>query len=167
MLRSSLPGQTGFEEAVRSVINLATAQFRQDAPNLLCRKVLVKVLTAQGVLWYRGGCPAVVEENIVCAAMITDSEMMLDWSAEQVTEITMLAVEEEIGPVATDVDRRVPNLEEVRQQRHTVLMATRGRKSNFLRSIFLREDARFMNCIETWKSYVSRCERKLREGATK
>ena len=53
------------------------------------------------------------------AALLTESEMMFEWSAEQVTEIIIAAVEEEFGPAALKEERRVPKLDAVCQQRHT------------------------------------------------
>ena len=48
---------------------------------------------------------------------------MLKWAAEHATENTATAVEEEFGNGATDIDRRAPHLDAVRQQMHMVLIA--------------------------------------------
>ena len=45
--------------------------------------------------------------------------MVLEWSAEEVAEITMPAFEQELGAAATNLERRVPNLDAVCQQIHT------------------------------------------------
>ena len=49
--------------------------------------------------------------------------MMLEWSAEQATEITQELIDLEFLPTLTNVDRGVRNLEFVLQQMHTALMA--------------------------------------------
>ena len=43
--------------------------------------------------------------------MIKESEMMLEWSAEQATEITTTAIDLEFLPTDTNEDRGVQNLE--------------------------------------------------------
>ena len=50
-------------------------------------------------------------------------EMMLEWAAEQPTEISTTAMDLEFLPTDTKKDRGVPNLEFVLQQRHTALVA--------------------------------------------
>ena len=49
--------------------------------------------------------------------------MMLEWSAEQATEITTAAIDLEFLPTDTNVYRGVQNFEFVLQQMHTSLMA--------------------------------------------
>ena len=49
------------------------------------------------------------------AGMIKESEMMMEWSAEQVTEITMEHVELEFTPTTTNVARCVPSWEFVQK----------------------------------------------------
>ena len=51
--------------------------------------------------------------------------MMLEWAAEQLTEITTTALDLEFLPIATNVERGVPNLEFVLQLLHTALWASR------------------------------------------
>ena len=43
--------------------------------------------------------------------MIKESEMMLEWAAEQATEITTTAINLEFLPTDTNVDRGAQNLE--------------------------------------------------------
>ena len=64
------------------------------------------------------------------AGVIKESEVMLEWSAEQATEITQEAIDLEILPTKTNVDRGVPNLKFVLQQMHTALMALTGHEAN-------------------------------------
>ena len=49
--------------------------------------------------------------------------MMLEWAAEQTTEITTTAVEDEFGDGAFEEDSRVLDPDAVCQQMHTPLMA--------------------------------------------
>ena len=57
------------------------------------------------------------------AGVIKESEMMLEWAAEQATEITITVIDLEFLPTDTNVDRGVQTLEFVLQQMHTALMA--------------------------------------------
>ena len=64
------------------------------------------------------------------AGVIKESEVMLEWSAEQATEITQEAIDLEILPTKTNVDRGVQNLKFVLQQMHTALMAPTSHEAN-------------------------------------
>ena len=56
--------------------------------------------------------------------------MMLEWAAEQATEITTTAIDLEFLPTDTNEDRGVQNLEFVLQQTHTALMALTSYEAN-------------------------------------
>ena len=56
--------------------------------------------------------------------------MMLEWAAEQVTEITTTAIDLEFLPTDTNEDRGVQNLEFVLQQMHTALIAFTSYEAN-------------------------------------
>ena len=56
--------------------------------------------------------------------------MMLEWAAEQATEITTTAIDLEFLPTDTNVDRGVQNLEFVLQQMHTALTALTSCEAN-------------------------------------
>ena len=56
------------------------------------------------------------------AVVIKESEMMLEWAAEQPTEITTTAIDLEFLPTDTNEDREVQTLEFVVQQMHTALL---------------------------------------------
>ena len=56
--------------------------------------------------------------------------MMLEWAAEQPTEITTTAIDLEFLPSETNVDRGVHNLEFVLHQMHTALMALTSYEAN-------------------------------------
>ena len=55
---------------------------------------------------------------------------MLEWTAEQVTVITMDHVELKFTPTATKVERGVPYLEFVLKQMHTARMALMSCQAN-------------------------------------
>ena len=63
------------------------------------------------------------------AGVIKETEMMLEWAAEQPTEITTTAIDLELS-TDTNVDRVVQNLEFVLQQMHTALMAVTSYEAN-------------------------------------
>ena len=64
------------------------------------------------------------------AGVIKESEMMLEWAAEQPTEIRTTAIDLEFLPTDTNEDRGVQNLEFVLQQIHTALMAFTSYEAN-------------------------------------
>ena len=64
------------------------------------------------------------------AGEIKESEMMLEWAAEQPTEITTTAIDLEFLPTDTNEDRGVQNLEFVLQQMHTALVALTSYEAN-------------------------------------
>ena len=78
------------------------------------------------------------------------TEMMLARSAEQVIGITMMAVGEEFGPAATNVERRVPNYEAVCHQTHTALMGVTNHDAND----FVAHSRK--NSLEAWRTSQTR-----------
>ena len=62
--------------------------------------------------------------------VIKESEMMLEWAAEQTIDITMTSINLEFLPSDTNLDRGVQNLEFVLQQMHTALMALTSYEPN-------------------------------------
>ena len=125
------------------------------------------------------------------AGVIKESEMMLEWGAEQATEITTTAIELEFLPTDTNEDRGVQNLEFVSQQMHTALMALTSYEANDTvansrknpleawradcRSDMIRrqEEGNETFCARSflldgglfwnWESYVSRYEKKMKD----
>ena len=85
-LRGQVAAESGLADAVRAINNLATAQVRKDTPSLIDVKCLGLPKDFSG----RGGFSTVVEEDEgIVLGVIKESEMMLEWAAEQATEITM------------------------------------------------------------------------------
>ena len=114
----------------------------------------------------------VEEDEAFFAGVIKESEMMLEWAAEQTTGITTTAIDLEFLLTDTNVDRGLQNLEFVLQQMHTALMAltsceandivANSRKNPFIstgRCSLLELQAG----IERWESYVSRYEKTLKD----
>ena len=64
------------------------------------------------------------------AGVIKESEMMLEWAAEQPAEITTTAIDLEFLPTDANEDKGVQNLEFVLQQMHTALMALTSYEAN-------------------------------------
>ena len=77
-LRAQVAVQSGHAEAVRAVNNLATAQVRKDTPSLVEPNGLGRPRDFS----VRG------RRRHSFAGVIKESEMMLEWAAEQTTEIT-------------------------------------------------------------------------------
>ena len=53
----------------------------------------------------------VEEDGGIFAGVIKESEVMLEWAAEQATDITTTAIDLEFLPTDTNEDRGVQNLE--------------------------------------------------------
>ena len=98
---------------------LTTAQARKDAPSLINTN--------------DSGCPKEFsgkeedlqqwskETKAFFAGVIKESEMMLEWAAEQTTEISTEFIDPEFLPIMTNQKREVQNLEFILQQMHTML----------------------------------------------
>ena len=127
------------------------------------------------------------------AGVIKESEMMLEGSPDQATEITTTAIKKEFPPTVTNVERGVQNLEFVLQQVHIALMAltsyetvansrknpleawrrlqkrydpTTGGRKRSLRTTIAPGRCSLLElsgAIERWESYVSRYENKLED----
>ena len=186
-LRAQVASESGLADAVRTINNLATAQFRKDTPSLIDMKGLarVKAFTGRGEDFQQWS-----KTEAFFAVVIKESEMMLEWAAEQATEITTTAIDLEFLPTDTNEDRGLQNQEFVLQQVHTALMAltsyeandivansrkslqklfdptTGGRKRNLLRTIISPGRCSLLELqagIERWESYVLRYEKKLKD----
>ena len=126
----------GLADAVRAINNHATAQVRKDTPCLIDVKVLGRPKEFTGreedfQQWSK-------KTEAFFAGVIKESEMMLEWAAEQATEITMTAIDLQFLPTNTNEDSGVQNLEFVwhrctqhswlsRAMRRMTLSPTRGR----------------------------------------
>ena len=127
-LRAQVAAQSGLTDAVRAINNLGTAQVRKDTPSLIDVKGLGRPKEFSGKeedfqQWSK-------KTEAFFAGVIKESEMMLEWAAEQATEITTRAIYLEFLPTDTNVDRGVQNLEFVLQQMHTALMALTSYEAN-------------------------------------
>ena len=120
-LRAQVAAESGLADAVRAINNLATAQVRKDTPSLIDVKGLGRSKEFSGReedfrQWSK-------KTEAFLAGVIKESEMMLEWAAEQTVDITTTAIDLEFLPTDTNEDRGVQNLEFVLQQMHTALMA--------------------------------------------
>ena len=77
---------------------------------------------------------------------------MLEWAAEQPTEITTTAIDLEFLPTDTDEDRGVQNLEFVLQQMHTALMALTSCEADDIVANSRK------NPLEAWQRLQKRCD---------
>ena len=120
-LRAQVAAEYGLADVVRAINNLATAHIRKDTPSLVDVKGLGRPKEFIGrekdfQQWSK-------KTEAFFAGVIRESEMMLEWAAEQPTEITTTAIDLEFLPTDANKDRGVQNLEFVLQQMHTALMA--------------------------------------------
>ena len=117
-----MAAESGFADAVRAINNLATAQVRKDTPSLIDVKGLGRPKEFSGK-----------EEDLQRWSKKTEAffaGVMLEWAAEQATEITTTAIDLEFLPTDTKLDRGVQNLKFVLQQMHTALMALTSFEAN-------------------------------------
>ena len=82
--------------------NLATAQVRKDTPSLIDVSGLGRPGEFSGK--EEDFQQLSKKTEAFFAGVIKDSEMMLDWEAEQATEITTTAIDLEFLPTDTNVD---------------------------------------------------------------
>ena len=126
-LRAQVAAESGLADEVRAINNLATAQVRKDTPSLIDMKGLGRPKESTGreedfQQWSK-------KTEAFFAGVIKESEMMLEWAAEQPTEITTTAIDLEFS-TDTNEERGVQNLGFVLQQMHTALMALTSYEAN-------------------------------------
>ena len=127
-LRAQVAAESGLADAVRAINNLATAHVRKDTPSLIDVKGLglPKEFTGREEDFQQWS----EKTEAFFAGVIKECDMMLEWAAEQPTEITTTANDLEFLPTDTNGDRGVQNLEFVLQQMHTALMAFTSYEAN-------------------------------------
>ena len=102
-LRAQVAAESGLADAVRAINNLATAQVRNDTPSLIDVKGFDPPKEVSGrekdfQQWSK-------KMEAFFAGVIKESEMMLEWGAEQPTEITTTAIDLDFLPTATNQER--------------------------------------------------------------
>ena len=127
-LRAQVAAESGLADAVRAINNLVTAQVRKDTPSLIDVKGLGRTKEFTGR--EEDFQPWSKKTEAFFAGVIKESEMMLEWAAEQPKEITMTAIDLEFLPTDANKDGGVQNLEFVLQQMHTALMALTSCEAN-------------------------------------
>ena len=142
-LRAQVAAESGLADAVRAIKNLATAQVRKDTPSLIDVKGLGRPTEFTGreedfQQWSK-------KTEAFFAGVIKESEMMLEWAAEQPTAIDL-----EFLPTDTNEDRGVQNLEFVLQQMHTALMALTSCEANDIVANLWK------NPLEAWRRLQKR-----------
>ena len=104
-LRGQVAAESGLADAVRAINNLATAQVRKDTPEShRCETPW----SSTGIHWPTRGFPKKTEAFF--AGVMKESEMMLEWAAEQPTEISTTAIDLEFLPTDTNVAQRSAKL---------------------------------------------------------
>ena len=87
--------------------------------------------SSEGILWQREDVQQWSEKaKAFFGGVIEESEMMLEWLAEQAAEITTELIDLEFLPTSTNVERGTQNLEFFLQQMHTALMALTSYEAN-------------------------------------
>ena len=127
-LKAQVADQSGLADAVRDMNNLATAQGKKDTPSLIDVKGLSRPKgfsrkEEDFQQWSK-------KMEAFFAGVIKESEIMLEWSAEQPTEFATTAIDLEFLSTVTSVERGVQNLEFVLQQMHTALIALTSYEAN-------------------------------------
>ena len=173
-MKARFAGQIGLAEAVCAVSNLATAQVRKDTPSLIDVKGVGRPKELIGKEEDVQQWPKKTEAFF--AGVTKGSEILLDWSAEQVTEITQELIRLEFLPAATNMhttltaltrykanDRVVANswknpLKAWRRLQKRYDPTTGGTKRTII-SLGRCSLLEFQTGIERWESYVSRDEK--------
>ena len=143
-LKAQVADQSGLADAVRAVNNHATVQGEKDTPSLIDLKGVGRPKEFPGT--EEGFQQWSKKTEAFFAGAIKESEMMLEWAAEQPTVKNPL-----------EAWRRL-------QKRYDP--TTGGRKRNFLGTIIFLGRCSLLELqagIERWESYVSSYEKKLKD----
>ena len=127
-LRAQVAAQSGVAEAVQAINNLAAAPVRKDTPSLIDVDGLGRPKEFSGL--EEDFQQSSKKTEAFVAGVIQESEMVLEWAAEQTTEITTTAIDLEFLPTDANLERGVQNLEFVLQQMHTALTAHTSCEAN-------------------------------------
>ena len=127
-LRAQVAAQSGLAEAVRAINNLATAKVRKDTPSLIDVNGLGRPKKFSGK--EEDFQQRSKKTGAFLAGVIKEFEMMLEWAAEQTTDITTELIDRELLPAATNQERGVQNLEFLLQQMHAALVGLTSSEAN-------------------------------------
>ena len=178
-LRARVAAESGLADAVRAINNLAIAQVRKDTPSLIDLNGLGRPKEFSGgeedfQQWSK-------KTEAFFSGVIKESEMNLEWAAEQTVEITTTAIcrvkkcgQRSAKPGVCAADAHDAHGSRCRQLAEASVggMAKRydpttgGRKRNLLRTIISPRRCSHLELqagIERWESHVSRYEKKLKD----
>ena len=127
-IRAQIASRGQMSEAAWEIDNLAAAQALEDAPRLINTNDIGRPKEFSGK--EEGFQQWSKETKAFFAGVIKESEMMLEWTAEQTTEITTTAIDLEFLPTDSNEDRGVHNLEFILQRMHTVLVALTSQEAD-------------------------------------
>ena len=115
-------------EAVHAADNLTTGHAHEDAPNSIDvdSQGRPKVLSGKEEAFQ----PWAKNMEAIFAGVIKESEMMLEWAADQTMEITTTAIDLEFLPTDPNEGRGVNNLEFILQHMHTKPVALTSPEAN-------------------------------------
>ena len=158
-LRAQVASQVQMAEAVRAINNVATPKIKKDTPSLIDVNGLGRPKEFPGKdhdfqQWSK-------KTEAFFSGVIKESEMMLEWAAEQATEITTALINVEFLPTATNQERRVQNLEFVLQQMHTALLALTSYEGNDIDATSVK------NPLEAWRGLQKRYDSTIRRRKRK
>ena len=124
-LRAQVASQVQMSKAVRAINNLSTAQVRKDTPSLIDVKSVGRPKEFSGreedfQQWSK-------KTEAFFAGVIKESEMMLEWAAEQTTEISRRTRSDEYKTWSLFCSRCIQRSWLSRLTRRTTLLRTRGR----------------------------------------
>ena len=127
-LRAQVAAESGLADAVRAIINLATGQLRNDTPSLIDVKGPGRPKEFSGKeedfqQWSK-------KTEAFFAGVIKESEMMLERTAEQTTEITTELIDREFLPTATNQEREEYKTWSLCCSMHTAVMALTSNEAN-------------------------------------
>ena len=158
-IRAQLASRVQTSESVHASDNLTPAQTHEDTPNAIDvssqdRPSRIDVKGDQGPKEFSGKeedfQPWAKKMESFFAGEIKESQTMLEWVADQTTEITTTAIDLEFLPTGVNEGRGVQNLEFILQQMYTMLMDLTSSEANDM------VDKSRKNPLETWRRLQER-----------
>ena len=158
-IRAQLASRVQMSESVHASDNLTTAQTHEGCPNPVdvnsqdCPSLIdVKGLGRPKEFSHKEEDfqPWAKKMQAFFAAEIKESEMMLEWAADQTTETTTTLIDLEFFPTDVNEGRGVQNLEFILQQMYTMLVDLTSGEANDM------VDNSRKNPLEAWRRLQER-----------